>query len=175
MDPGIPHPLRNLAVQIQRLYLDELEQSGSLAFEVLGLIVTPETRLRERVAVLVPRIQDENLEPDRKGKLLDVLDTILVSRFSSLTRQEIEAMLSIPSLRNTRVVQDAIEEGRVEGREEGRVEGREEGRVEGREETKREMVMKLVALGVALEIVAQAAELSFEQVQAILNSQPQEE
>jgi predicted transposase YdaD len=150
MDPGIPHPLRNLAVQIQRLYLDELEQSGSLAFEVLGLIVTPETRLRERVAVLVPRIQDENLEPDRKGKLLDVLDTILVSRFSSLTRQEIEAMLSIPSLRNTRVVQDAI--------------------AEGREETKREMVMKLVALGVALEIVAQAAELSVEQVQVILNS-----
>jgi predicted transposase YdaD len=49
-----------------------------------------------------------------------MLETILVSKFPNLTRREIEAMLKIKSLRNTRVFQEGVEEGRQEGELGGR-------------------------------------------------------
>jgi predicted transposase YdaD len=43
-----------------------------------------------------------------------------------LSRQEIEAMLKIESLRNTRVFQEGVEEGVEKGRQEGELRGQRE-------------------------------------------------
>jgi predicted transposase YdaD len=59
------------------------------------------------------------------------LETVLLSKFSQLSRQEIEAMFLVSDIKQTRVYQEAKQEGRQEGREEGRQEGREEGRQNG--------------------------------------------
>ncbi len=53
--------------------------------------------------------------------LIEVIATIAVYKFASLSRAEVEAMLGL-SVEQTRVYQEAKAEGRQEGRQEGRVE-----------------------------------------------------
>jgi predicted transposase YdaD len=53
--------------------------------------------------------------------IIDLVTTIMVDKFNSLTRDEVDAMLGI-ELKETRVYQDAKAEGREQGHEEGRVE-----------------------------------------------------
>ncbi|BAB74047.1 hypothetical protein ACN23B_11790 [Anabaena sp. FACHB-709] len=51
------------------------------------------------------------------------MTTIMVYKFATLSREEIEAMLGL-KLEETRVYREAKQEGRGEGRQEGREEGR---------------------------------------------------
>jgi predicted transposase YdaD len=55
-----------------------------------------------------------------------MIATIMVYKFTNLSRQEVEAMLGI-QLTDTRVYREAKEEGRLKGQLEGRLEGRLEG------------------------------------------------
>jgi predicted transposase YdaD len=48
----------------------------------------------------------------------------MVYKFPMLSREEIEQMFSLSELKQTRVYQEALEEGRQEGRQEGEQEGR---------------------------------------------------
>ncbi|MBC7883359.1 MAG: DUF2887 domain-containing protein [Anaerolineae bacterium] len=64
---------------------------------------------------LLPRLKAEPLSSERKAQIMEMLETIFVAKFPNLTRREIETMLKIDSLRNTRVFQEGMEEGRQEG------------------------------------------------------------
>ncbi len=153
MDPGIPQTYRAFEAngQVQRLYLEDQANQGSLAFGVLGLIRTPKRNLKARVEQLLPRVQAEDLDPGRRQQIMEMLETVLVGKFPELSRQEIEAMLKVKSLRNTRVFQEGIEEGR--------------------EQNRLRMISRLAAMDFPVEKIAEAAELSVEQVRAILESQ----
>lgn len=50
----------------------------------------------------------------RQG-IIELLETVLVSKFSKLSRQEIEAMFQLSDIKQTRVYQEARQEGRQEG------------------------------------------------------------
>jgi len=76
-----------------------------------------------------------------------LIETILVYKFPTMDRQEIEAMFGISELKQTRVYQEAKEEGKQEG--------------------KLESVSRLLALGLTVEQIAQALELEVGQVQQI--------
>jgi predicted transposase/invertase (TIGR01784 family) len=65
-----------------------------------------------------------------------------------MSREEIEAMFGLSELKQTRVYQEA----------------REEGEQEGRFEAKLEAVPKLLALGLTVEQIAQALDLDVAQV-----------
>lgn len=155
MDPGIPQIYRAFEAsrQVQQFYLEDLANLGSLAFNVLGLLSTPKRRLKKRVGELIPRLDTETLDPGRREQIMEMLETIVIAKFPKMSRQEIEAMLRVQSLRNTRVFQ--------------------EGREEGSEQTKLRMILRLVALEIPVEKIAEAAELSVEQVEAVLASQQQ--
>jgi predicted transposase YdaD len=56
--------------------------------------------------------------PDRRA-IMEMISTIMVYRFTNLTRTEVEAMIGI-TLQQTRVYQDAKAEGKAEGMNEGR-------------------------------------------------------
>ncbi len=60
--------------------------------------------------------------PNERLVVLDLLETILVYKFPTLSRQEIVKMLHLPQtdLKQTRFYQEVFDEGREEGREEGR-------------------------------------------------------
>ncbi len=53
---------------------------------------------------------------------MEMLATIIVYKFTNLSRREVEQMLGI-TLQETRVYQEAKEEGKQEGRQEGLQEG----------------------------------------------------
>jgi predicted transposase YdaD len=53
--------------------------------------------------------------------IMELIETIVVYKFPSLSREEIEKMLGLSKLRQTKVYQEALEEGEQRGRtEEGR-------------------------------------------------------
>jgi predicted transposase/invertase (TIGR01784 family) len=93
--------------------------------------------------------------------IIDLVTTIMLYKFGTLNREEVEAMLSL-NLQETRVYQDA----KAEGREEGRVEGREEGRVEGKLEGKLELVPQCLGRGMSIAETATFLGVSVDQVEA---------
>ncbi len=118
MDPGFPLSYQEFQAsgKVQIFYLEDFQENqGSLAFQVLALLTIPKRSLKLKVEGLLPRLKTEPLPTERKGQIMEMLETILVSKFPNLTRREIEAMLKIKSLRNTRVFQEGVEEGRQVG------------------------------------------------------------
>ncbi len=71
----------------------------------------------------IPGATDQILRP--RPDLIDTVLTILGKRFPQLTREEIMALINLPTdhLRDTRFGRELIEEGRLEGRQEGEARG----------------------------------------------------
>ncbi|MEH2161584.1 MAG: Rpn family recombination-promoting nuclease/putative transposase [Nostoc sp.] len=102
--------------QVRRVYLDEL---GDLREQPLGLglmlltNVTSETEAVEGARFLLEQARQQS-----EQAIIDLVTTIIVYKFSNLSREEIQAMLGL-NLEEPR----AILEAKQEGREEGKVEG----------------------------------------------------
>ena len=104
--------------RIKRIYLDELPP-GSIGMGLIELIVSQEAQAPELVKTLMARTKTE-VENDReKQGIIELLETVLLSKFSQLSRQEIEAMFLVSDIKQTRVYQEAKQEGRQEGRQNG--------------------------------------------------------
>jgi predicted transposase/invertase (TIGR01784 family) len=104
--------------RIKRIYLDELPP-GSIGMGLIELIVSKETQAPKLVKTLLDRTKTE-VENDReKQGIIELLETVLLSKFSQLSRQEIEAMFLVSDIKQTRVYQEAKQEGREEGRQNG--------------------------------------------------------
>ncbi|WP_072022176.1 MULTISPECIES: DUF2887 domain-containing protein [Nostocales] len=105
-------------------------------------------------------------------KVLEFIETIVVYKFPNLSREEIETMLNLNILKETRVYQEAKAEGREEGRQEGREEAKAEGREEGKEEGKLEIKLKMIPifleLGLTVQQIAERLELDIEEVRKVL-------
>jgi predicted transposase/invertase (TIGR01784 family) len=115
MDPGFPFSYQEFQAsgKVQIFYLEDYQgNQGSLAFQVLALLTIPKRSLKTKVGDLLPQLKTQALPSERKQQIMEMLETILISKFPKLTRQEIEAMLKIESLRNTRVFQEGVEQGR---------------------------------------------------------------
>jgi predicted transposase/invertase (TIGR01784 family) len=156
IDPGLPEGYQAFEAsgQVQRFYLEDHENQGSLAFRVLGLLGVPKRKLKAKVEELLPQTQAESLDPDRRKQIMEMIETVLIAKFPKMSRQEIEAIFNVQSLRNTRVFQEGVEEG-IE---------------EGIEKNKLEMIPKLVAAGLSLEKIAEITSLSLDQVREGLAS-----
>ena len=86
---------------------------------LIELIVSQEVQAPELVKTLLDRTKTE-VENDReKQGIIELLETVLLSKFSQLSRQEIEAMFLVSDIKQTRVYQEAKQEGREEGRQNG--------------------------------------------------------
>ena len=100
--------------RIKRIYLDELPP-GSIGMGLIELIVSKEAQAPELVKTLMDRTKTE-VENDReKQGIIELLETVLLSKFSQLSRQEIEAMFLVSDIKQTRVYQEAKQEGRQDG------------------------------------------------------------
>ena len=132
-----------------RIYLDELESpSPSLTLATVQLIIAEETTAIERGKVLIKRTNEEIEDERPRRELLQLIETILVYKLPKLSRQEIETMFSLSDLRQTKVYQEALEEGRQEGELKAKLES----------------VPRLLAIGLSVEQIAQALELTVAQV-----------
>jgi predicted transposase YdaD len=149
--------------QVRRVYLDEL---GDLRQQPLGLglmlltNVTSETEAMEGARFLLQQARQQS-----EQAIIDLVTTIIVYKFSNLSREEIQAMLGL-NLEEPRAILEAKEEGREEGKIEGKVEGREEGKIEG----ERAIILRLLNRrvgNISDAVLSQIQELSVEQLEAL--------
>ena len=94
----------------------------------MKLIVSKKSQAPELVSGLMQRTRTEIVDATIKQDIVELLETVLLSKFSNLTRQEIEAMFLLSDIKQTRVYQDARQEGRQEGIQEGIQKGIQKGR-----------------------------------------------
>ena len=102
--------------RVQRIYLEELAESppDSLGLATLELVSLPEAQVINQGRELIVRVRETGVE-NRQQELLELIETILIYKLPRINRKEIEAMFSLSELRQTRVFQEALEEGRQEG------------------------------------------------------------
>ena len=116
------HPYRALlnCEQVHRIYLKELGEIQQLPLGVALMVLTTveETQAPEKARYLLARTQQQIADPEAGRAIIEMIATIMVYKFTNLSRQEVEAMLGL-QLADTRVYREAKEEGREEGRQEG--------------------------------------------------------
>jgi predicted transposase/invertase (TIGR01784 family) len=110
--------------KVRQVYLDELDTQHelSLGLEITKLVIEPEETAPAQARRLIARAQQEEVTGMTREEFVKLVETIIVYKFSHLSRKEIETMLGLGELKQTRVYQEALEEGREEGREEGLLE-----------------------------------------------------
>jgi predicted transposase/invertase (TIGR01784 family) len=102
--------------QVTSIYLEDLQDQPNLplGLELIQLTVEPKRRAKAFAQQLVQRVHQETGQPLATTRLLDLIETILVYKFGSLTTKELEAMFGLSELKKTRVYQEGREEGRQE-------------------------------------------------------------
>ena len=103
--------------RIVRIYLDELASSAPISIGVglIQLIISKETQAPDLVQQLMQRTRTEIVDVTIRQGIIELLESVLVSKFSKLSRQEIEAMFLLSDIKQSRVYQEARQEGRQEG------------------------------------------------------------
>jgi len=102
--------------RILRVYLEDLvdRETDSFAINIIQLILSTESQAVTMARRLGDKIEQEN-DPEIQEQVLELIETVLVYKFPKLSRQEIEAMFTYSDLKQTRVYQDAKEEGEQRG------------------------------------------------------------
>ncbi len=98
--------------RIKRIYLDEIP-TGSIGMGLIELILSKETQAPELVQNLMKRTKTEISNNTERQGIIDLLESVLVSKFSQLSRQEIEAMFLVSDIKQTRVYQEAKQDGEM--------------------------------------------------------------
>ena len=100
--------------RILPIYLDEV-RSGSIGVGLIQLILAQDVQAPVLVKQLLQRAKTEIADPLVTRDIIDLLETVLVSKFAQLSRKEIQAMFLLSDIKQTRVYQEAKQEGRQEG------------------------------------------------------------
>jgi predicted transposase/invertase (TIGR01784 family) len=102
---------------VQRFYLEELPElpGAPLGFSILHLIGQAEDQAVTVARNLVARAKAEIADTAFQADLVQLIETVIIYKLRHLSREEIQTMLQISDLRDTRVYQEALEEGREEG------------------------------------------------------------
>lgn len=115
------YPHRSLlnGEQVHRIYLDELGNVRSLPITVAATVLTivDEDEAPSLARYLLERAEQEEFSDRAKQDIIDIITSIMVYKFSTLTQAEIRAMLGLNLTEEPRAIRDAKQEGREEGRE----------------------------------------------------------
>ncbi|MCT7973958.1 DUF2887 domain-containing protein [Laspinema olomoucense] len=87
-----------------------------------------------------------------RAEVVDLIETVVLYKFSKLSREEVKKMIDVSGFKQSRLYQDIKLEGKLEARLEARIEG------------KLEVVPQLLSRGFTVEQAAQILELTVEQV-----------
>jgi predicted transposase/invertase (TIGR01784 family) len=107
------HPYRALlhSDQMHRVYLDELGEMETLPLGVAAMVLTivEEAIAPERARMLIRRANQETMPLALRQGIIEMIGTIIVYKFTKLSRQEVNEMLGT-KLEETRVYREAQEE-----------------------------------------------------------------
>lgn len=158
----LPYQVLLSSAQVQRIYLDELGEAAenSLGLGIVQLIVEREETAVERARELILRVRQVLADEATRREILELIETILLYKFTQLSREELQAMITTESeFKQSRLYQSIKQEGLEEGKQQGKLEAR------------LETVPRLLALGLSVEQVAAALDLTLEQVQQAAQNQ----
>jgi predicted transposase/invertase (TIGR01784 family) len=151
-----PPYLKIFLPALRCFYLDELAKAPnqSLSVGVMRLIVEEKRKKKtgELARQLINQTKSEITNAALQEKVLEFIQTVVIDKFSNLSREELEVMLDLESLKKSKVY--------LEGREEGREEGLEEGVLKQKLET----IPILLELGLNIEQIAERLKLDVETV-----------
>jgi predicted transposase/invertase (TIGR01784 family) len=144
------HPYRALlnSNQVHRVYLNELGEITQLPLGVALMVLTTvaEETAPDVARMLLNRAAQETTTSVIVQGIIDLIGTIMVYKFTNLSRQEIDAMLGI-KLEETRVYREA------------------------RAEEREKIALNLLQENVSLETISRTTGLSIEQLQQLQTSQ----
>jgi predicted transposase/invertase (TIGR01784 family) len=135
--------------QVLRIYLNEIDEEGtSMSLGILKLVVEPETTAAEKARRLLEQVRSEPRETIRRD-MIELIETVVSYKFASMSKEEIEAMLTITEseFKQSRLYKSIEQEGKREG--------------------KLETVPEFLKLGLSLEQIAQALHLPLEEIEAV--------
>ena len=164
LDPGIPMAYQTSLSdgQIQVIYLDELtDTSSSIGLGIIGLVVAPEDEAVEVARNLITQVQLADVSNRRQ--LLELVERMLIYKFSNQSRQELEAMFGLTEWRQTKFYQEVEQEVKEKVKEEFKQKG------------KLEAAPRLLKMGLSVEQIAEALELEVEVVRKAIEKQGGEE
>jgi predicted transposase/invertase (TIGR01784 family) len=106
---------------IRCFYLDEMEElaNAPLGLSILYLIRKTESHAPVAARELIARAKTEIGDEALRADLIELIETVIIYKLSRMSREEIQIMLQIHDIRQTRVYQEAKEEGLKEGIEKG--------------------------------------------------------
>ncbi|MCL6750897.1 Rpn family recombination-promoting nuclease/putative transposase [Nostoc sp. CCCryo 231-06] len=163
LDPSdrLPYELLLDSSQVQRIYLDELDPGeNSLQVAIVKLILEREETAVDKGRELILQARQQLAHEATTKQIVELIETILLYKFTRFSREELAEMLGIDDeLKKTRMYQSIKEDGL------------EEGRQEGRQEAKLEAIPRLLGLGLSVEQVAVALDLTVAQVQQTAQNQ----
>ncbi len=107
---------------IRRFYLDEMPElaHAPLGLSILYLLRQAENQAPARARELILRTRQEIQDAALQRDLVELIETVVLYKLPRLSREEIQAMLQVHDIRETRVYQEAREEGLKEGMEKGK-------------------------------------------------------
>ncbi|MFL9451698.1 DUF2887 domain-containing protein [Tolypothrix campylonemoides VB511288_2] len=111
----------------------------------MQLTIAPDELMAEQAKQLIERVELEETGKLAKNEIIEVITTIAVYKFSSLSREEVEAMLGL-SIEETRIYQDL------------------------ERQTKLKAAERLLGMGYSISEVAKAVDLSVEEVTKIASN-----
>jgi predicted transposase/invertase (TIGR01784 family) len=118
------HPYEDLIEghQVHRVYLNELGAIGQLptGLAVMVLSTLSQKKAPEAAKQILERSKQKTTTQEEFRAIIGIVTTVIAYKFSKLSRQEVEKMLGITGLQETRFYQEAKQEGRQEGRIEER-------------------------------------------------------
>ncbi|BAY83006.1 hypothetical protein NIES267_24920 [Calothrix parasitica NIES-267] len=139
--------------RVTRVYLDELNQlqTSSVGIGTVKLVIEPQNTAAAKAKELITSAQQQITDASTQRELIQLIETIIVYKFPRLSRKEIEKMLGLGELKQTKVYQEAFEEGKQEG--------------------KLETVPKLLQQGLSIEQIAEALSLDVKTVRQVASQQ----
>lgn len=142
--------------RITRIYLDEIKSTGAIAISIIQLITSTSQDVPALVNQIRAKIDNQNVSQD----IMELIETVLLYKFKNLSRKEIEAMFTLADLKETRVYQEAFEEGKLEGE----IKGKLKGKLEGKIENSRQIAKNMLDSGISVDQVVRFTGLTMEQL-----------
>lgn len=114
-----------LSPRVRRIYLDEypMPSDPPIGLGILQLVTAPQEQTPDLVAKVLHKVEHELTDVEQRPKVVELVEELLMLRYTQKSREELRTMFKLRDLRKTRVWQEAAQEGREEGKAEGREEG----------------------------------------------------
>ncbi len=157
LEPELSPHYQGLRDKLRVIYLDEIAGADDLPIS-LGIVklvvMAPDTeQVRGELPNLFAQLPRQISDLVQEKEIFDFIETILLYKFPRFSREEIETMFKLSDLRQTKVYQEAKDEGRAEGEILGKL----------------KTVPRFLALGLGVEQIAEELELDVQLVWQVVN------